>query len=131
MNCCNLFIWHIANHLFSWFFFYPKLLMICLLQFLFIKCSNNFFTIKITNNICWRNNVFECYNHKNFFGPIWSISCSKYVWYFDILTWSPTLNLGSSLLFFNKINIFASLPINRLPFDSATICITVFIHSFI
>ena len=30
-------------------------------------------TIKITNNMCPRNSIFNFFNHKNFFRPIWSV----------------------------------------------------------
>ena len=41
---------------------------------------------------------------------------AKMFLHYDILTWSPTLNLGSFLLFFVKVNICAWLYINRLHF---------------
>ena len=70
-------------------------MLICFLQFFLIKHSNNFFTFKITNNICAWVCVFNFFNHKNFFRPIQNISFSKIFLYLETLTWSPTLNLES------------------------------------
>ena len=59
--------------------------MICFFQFFFVQCSNNFFSIKIINNISIWHSIFNFFNHKNFFRPIWNVT-------------SPILNLGSLLL---------------------------------
>ena len=75
------------------YFFYSKLFLICFCNFF----SNNFFIIKIANNICSQHSIFTFFIHKSFFRPI---PFAKMFLYFDILTWSTTLNLGSSLLFF-------------------------------
>ena len=49
--------------------------------------------------------------------------------YFDILTWPPTLNLGSSLLFsLSKLLFGLDFNINRLHFDYAMIYIVVYIQ---
>ena len=77
------------------YFFYPIFLLISLLQFFSIKCSNNFLTIEIINNICPRNCIFNFFNYKNFFRPIWCVSFSKNIFVFGN---SYILNLGSSSL---------------------------------
>ena len=59
------------------YFFYSKFFLISFLQFFFIKTSNNFFTIKIINYICPWNCIFNFFNYKNFFRPIWCVSFSK------------------------------------------------------
>ena len=64
------------------YFFYSKFLLIYLLQFFFRKCSRNFFTIKMINDICPWNCIFNFFNHKNVFRQIWSIACSKNVFVF-------------------------------------------------
>ena len=80
------------------YFLKSKLFFIFFLQFFFVKRSNNFFTVKITNNICSRHSILNFFNHKNFFWPIWYLF-EKMSLYFDILTWFATSKLGFSLLF--------------------------------
>ena len=53
-------------------------------QFFLVKCPINcftiislFFYIKITNNIATRKRIFNFFNHKNFFAPIWNESFAK------------------------------------------------------
>ena len=78
--------------LFFYHFFNSKLFLIYFLQFIFIKSSNNLFSIKIINNICPRRSIFNFFNHKNFFRPIWSITFCKNIF---MLWYSPILNWGS------------------------------------
>ena len=47
------------------------------LQFFFIKPSNDFFAFKITNHICPRHSIFNFFNYKNVFGPIWNMAFCK------------------------------------------------------
>ena len=75
------------------YFCYSKFFLIYFCNFF----SNNFFIIKIDNNICSQHSIFTFFIHKNFFRPI---PFAKMFLYFDILTWSTTLKLESSLLFF-------------------------------
>ena len=51
-------------------------------QFFFVKCSNNFFPVKIICNICLRHSIFNFFNQKNFFRPIWSVTFCKNVFIF-------------------------------------------------
>ena len=81
-NYHNLSIWHIFISFSFDNLFNPKLFLISLLQVFFIKCSNNFFTIEIINNICPWNCIFNFTNNKNFFRPIWCISFSKNIFVF-------------------------------------------------
>ena len=62
---------------FLYYFFNSKLLLICFLQFLFVKRSKNFFALEITNTICPRHSVFNFFNHKNICRPIWNIAFFK------------------------------------------------------
>ena len=56
----------------------------------------------IINNKCPWKCVFNFFNHKNLFRPIWSVNFCKFFFlildlYFDILTLQPILNLGPLL----------------------------------
>ena len=51
--------------------------MICFLQFFFIKWSSNLFAIKDINNIYPWLGIFNFFNHKNLFRPIWSVTFYK------------------------------------------------------
>ena len=88
---------HLTYSLFLFFLIYFSVLnpfWFVFLQFLFIKGSNNFFTIKIIINIYQWNFTFNFFNDRNFFWSIWSAAFSKYFFLrFDILTLSPTFNL--------------------------------------
>ena len=112
--------------------FYPKLLLICFLQFFFIKCSNSFFTIKITNNICPLNRVLTPLITKNFFRSIWSISFCKNTFVF--LFSCNIINL-KSWIFIIRINIvfniITRLNISRFHFNCSMICIIVIINNII
>ena len=108
------------------YFFNSELFLVRFLPLLFHKRSNNFITIKITNNVCQQISIFNFFNHKNFFTPVWNVIFCKNVFNFDILLWSPTLNLGSSFSFSLLKSIYV-LYISRLHFNCAMICIVVFI----
>ena len=62
-----------------------------------LNLATSFFSFKITNKIYPRNSIINFFNHKNFFRPVWIIAFCKNFFYFDILTLSPTINLGSLL----------------------------------
>ena len=77
-----------------------------LLQLFFIECSNNFFSIDITTDahpshsiflLSWSQKLLQTNLVCSFFGKIFL--------YFDILTWSPTLKLGSLLLCLTSYSI--------------------------
>ena len=87
-----------------YYFFYSKFCLICSVQFFFIKRSNNFFTVKITNNTSPWHIFFNFCNQKDFFMPIWSITFCKNIFVFrysNMLT-----NLGFSLVFFLSKSIY-------------------------
>ena len=72
-----------------YYFFNSKFILICFWQFFFVKSSNNFFSIKIINNICQRHNVFNFLNQKHFFWPIWNVTFCKNIftfWYSNKIT---------------------------------------------
>ena len=109
--------------------------MIYFLQFYFVVLSNNFFAITITNNISPRHSIFNFFNLKNFFRPIWSITFTKLCkniftfWYSNMIT-----NFKFSIfliIFFIKFNICAWHYINKLHFICSMICIVVFIYNII
>ena len=75
------------------YFFYPKFFLIFFLQFSFLNCSNNLFTIEIISNICPRDSIFNFSDYKNVFRSIRSISFSKNtfaLWYSNMI---PNLKL--------------------------------------
>ena len=99
------------------YLFNSKLFLICFLQLVIVKQSNNFFSLKV----CLRNSVFDFFNHKK---PQTNL-------YFDILTLSPTLNFGFlSLISLLKL-IFVWFYINRFHFNCVMICIIIFINYII
>ena len=65
-----------------YYFFNSKVVLICFLQFIFVKRSNNFFSFKITDKICARNSVFNFFNQKKFFRRIWYTPFCKNVFMF-------------------------------------------------
>ena len=84
LSICIKFISFLLGYL-----FYSKFFFICFLQFIFIKHSNNIFTIEIIDNLCSWNNIYNFFDYKNSFRPIWSISFSKSVflfWYSYMIT---------------------------------------------
>ena len=98
--------------------------MISLLQFFFIKCSNNFFTIKIINNICPWNCIFNFTNNKNFFRPVWCVSFSKNIFVF----WNSYIIANNKLRIFIinlifKINTCIVFNINRFHLNCSAVCI--------
>ena len=78
------FIFNIQFISFSLYFFFNfKLFLICFLQLFFIKRFNNFFSsVKITKNVCPWHNVFNFFNHKNYFRLICNIGFCKNVFMF-------------------------------------------------
>ena len=114
------------------YFFYSKFFLISLLQLFFIKCSNNFFTIKIINNICPWNCIFNFTNNKNFFRPIWHVSFSKNIFIFrnsyviiNFKFWIFIVN------FFFEINLCTIFNIIRFHLNYFMICIIIFIYYII
>ena len=87
--------------------FYLKILLVCLLQFVFLKCYNNFFIFNIIDNICTWNCIFNFSNYKSFFRLICSISLSEFILHFDIQTWSSTRNLWYLSLIFLPKSVYA------------------------
>ena len=100
-NYHSLFICYTFYHLFLHHFFNSKLCLVCLLQYFFITPSKNFFSIKIFYYVFPQRRNLNFFNHKSFFWSIWNVNFYKNI--FDILTWSPTSNLGSLLFFLHWI----------------------------
>ena len=105
------------------YFFHSKFFAISLLQFFFIKSSNNFFTFQVTNNIGPWNCIFNFANYKNFFWLIWSISFSKNASVF----WDSNItNLKFRILKIKISIIFSiriSFNINGFHFNSSMECV--------
>ena len=98
--------YNLSPFLFFFFFFYSKFLLIGLLQFFFIKYSNNFFTIEIVKNICPWNCLFNFTINKNFFIPVWCVSFSKNIFVFRNSYVISNLKFRIFIInFFLKINI--------------------------
>ena len=82
-----------------------------------MKRCNNFFAIRIANNICPRNNIFNFFYHKNFARSIWHVTFCKNVvvfQYFYMIT-----NFKFKIFFiilFIKVNVSARLYINIYSF---------------
>ena len=93
----NLFIFFILIQIITFsfkYFLYSKLFLISLLKFFFIKTSNNLFTITIINNISPWNCFSTTLITKISFDQLGAYPLVKMFLYLEILTWSPTLNLG-------------------------------------
>ena len=124
--------WYMVYHLFFRLLF--QLFLICFLQYLFVKRSNDLFTVKITNIICPWHSFLKFFNHKRFFWPIWNVTFYKIVfifWYCNMIN-----NLGYSLLkipysFFFLLKSIYMLNFNGIHLDFGMICIVVFTHYFI
>ena len=98
------------------------------LQFFFIKCSKNFFTIKITNNKCPQSSVFNFFNYKIFFKPIGIISFSKNAFIFLLSNMITNFEFRIFITnFFTKINICIIL--TSTCFILIVLCY-VLLHSF-
>ena len=80
------------------YFFYSKLFLVYFLQLLFLKFPNKFFTVKITNNMCTRNNIFNFFNQKIIFRITWNVTFWKNVFIFLQSFMLTKLDLRSSLL---------------------------------
>ena len=92
------------------YFFYSKFLLIYLLQFFFIKCSNDFFTITIINNISPWDCILNFFNHKNSFRPIWSIALSKNFFVFRYSQMITNFKFRIFIIkFFTKVKYVLSL----------------------
>ena len=73
-------------------------MLICLLQFFFTKYSNNFFTTEIINNICLWDYILKFLITESSSDQFGMYPLANMFLYFKLLTWWPTLNLGSLLL---------------------------------
>ena len=108
------------------YFFYSKFLLISLLQFFFIKCSNNFFIIEVINSIFPWNCIFNFTNNKNILRPIWCISFRKNI--FLCRNSYEITNFKFRIFFMNfflKINIWIIFNINRFHLNCSMICIII------
>ena len=94
---------HLTYKFFPFFndLFCPESLLIGFLKFFLIKCSNIFFTIKIIDNSMehhsWPHGTVFLTSliTKSSSGEFGVYLLAKMFSYFDILTWSRTLNIGT------------------------------------
>ena len=101
-------------------------MLICPLLFFFIKCSNNFFTIKIINNICPSNCIFNFTTNKKFFRPVWCVSFIKNIFVF----WNSYVIINFKfrifiINFFLWIDLCIIFYINRFHLNCSMICIII------
>ena len=114
------------------YFFDSKLILICFLKFFFIKSSNKFFSIKIFNSISPQHNIFNFFNHKNFFRPFWSLMFCKNIFIFQYSNNIANFKFRIFIInFFTTVNICVSFYINRFHFNCTILCIVVFINYII
>ena len=132
MNYYNLSIWHNSSPFLLITFFYSEFFLISLLQFSFTKCSNNFSTIKIINNICPWNCIFNFINNKSFFRPIWYVSFCENIFLLRNSYMIPNFKSRIFIInFFFRINICIIFNINRFHFNCSMNCVIVFINNII
>ena len=100
--------------------------LICFLQFFFVERSNNFSAIKISNNLSPRHRMFDFFNHKEFFRPVWKVTFCKKIfvfWYFSMVKKSK---FRAFFIFFSiKVNIHILFVI-RFHSNCSMICIVVY-----
>ena len=65
-------------YLLSYYFFYPKYVLLRLLKFLFVKQTLNFLSVIISYFICHWNCQLNFRNFENLFRPSFSLSVIKY-----------------------------------------------------
>ena len=88
------------------YFFYSEFFLISLLQFFFIKCSNNIFTIEIINNIRPRNCILNFTNNKNLFRRVQCVSFTENIFVFRNSYMITSFKFSTFIInFFLKINI--------------------------
>ena len=111
------------------YFSNPELLLACLLQLSFIKCSNNFLTIEITNNICPWYSIFYFFHYENVRRKIW---CIAYIFYFSFYHLIRNFEFNPFIIILNTIlNIQTWTNIGRLYFHWFLIRVAVFVNYFI
>ena len=99
---------------------------ICFSLFFLVNRSNNFFSVKDTNNICPRHGVFSFFNHKNFFNPIWNRAFCKTVFLFWYSNNISNFKFRIFIInFFTRVNIHAWIYINILCFNCTMIWIII------
>ena len=102
---------------FPYYFFYPNLSLICLLQIVLIKLSRNFFTIKV---FIWpRKIISNFFNQKKFVRSNWKLN----------IYMLAHVNLRIFIIiFYTKVNILTWFYFSRIHFDCSVICIVVLIN---
>ena len=111
------------------YFFYSKFLLVCFLQFFFIKFYKNHFPIEIITIICPWNCIFNFADYKNLFWPIWSIFFSKSVFVFCNSYMITNFKFGMLIVnFLNRLNMRIIFNINRFRFTFSMICVVLFIY---
>ena len=104
--------------------------MICYLQVLFIKCCNNFITIKMFCHMFPLYSVFNFFKNKHFLRPIWTVAFWKNIFIFCCSNMITEFKFKILIIFYIKINICTQLYSNRL-FGCSMTCIILFINYII
>ena len=108
------------SFIYLFIFFFDVFAILC------CKCSNNFFSVKIMNNICPQHSYFNFFNYKNFLRPIWGVTFSKkiFFWYSN----NSNFKFRNFIInFFSRASICVWFYLNRFHFSCA-ICIIGFFH---
>ena len=94
----------------------------CLLQFAFGKCSNNFFAIRIINDLCSLYRVISLFDCKKFFRLIWSATVCKIFFVFLCSHTTTNFKFRTFVIISNiKVNKRTWLSIGRFHFDFSMI----------
>ena len=81
--------------------------LVGLLQLFLTECSNNLFIVKIADNICsWDSYFFTLLITMTSPEQFCVFPSAKIFLHFDILTWSPTVSVGSLLFFPTPYSIY-------------------------
>ena len=106
-------------------FLCPKFFLIYFLQFFFIKSSNNFFTIKIINNMCNGAVFLASLITKAFLDQFGVYPLAKtFLYFFYIIT---NFNFWIFIIEINiAFSIITRLNTNRFHFNCSMVCIAVY-----
>ena len=89
--------------------------MIFIFQFFFTKRSKNLFAIKFSHYMPQWHSIFNFFDHKNFFWPIWSTTFGKndFIFWYSYMATNLKLMI-IFIIFCTRVNVCAWLCVNRL-----------------
>ena len=109
------------------YFFNPEFFFGSLFATFFLKCSNSFFTIEITNNICAWYSIFYFFDQKDVLRPI----CKNILGILKFLH-DQHLEFRSFVIMLETIAYIRTLlNMVRFHYDYSMICVVVFVNYFI